>query len=400
MIAGGPLPRAEGGRVEALDGLRAVAALMVVAYHAGARWAPPQQDPTLYPYGGLFAGIPGIGYFGSFGVLLFFMISGFVIMMTLERTSGIADFAARRIARLWPCMLVCATLSALVINTLGQMDGVMGLERFRVTPLEYFSSIVFFPPAITADLLGAPPSQWVEGVYWTLWAEVRFYALIALVYLIAGRARFLWAWAGVQACSLVADALISAHGGGAIPFSVQQALQPDMLQWFTLGLCAFHLYRGHLPAPGWIASGLALAALVVGPIVTLEGGAGFTGQAASYSLFSVLVILPFALFIARSPVIDALAWKPLVTLGLASYPLYLFHERPSLIFTWLFTNLGLPPLVALALALALVIGASLLIYRLVEQPGKRLLTGALRPAGLMLEARAGWLRFDRVRSAA
>ncbi len=399
MIAGGPLPRGPSVRVEALDGLRGIAALMVVTYHAGARWAPPQQEPTLYPYGSLFAAIPGIGYFGSYGVLLFFMISGFVIMMTLQRTSGLADFASRRIARLWPCMLACATLSTLLINTLGQMDGVMGLDRFRVTLLEYLSSIVFFPPAVTADLLGAPPSQWVEGVYWTLWAEVRFYAVIAIVYLIAGRARFLWAWAGVQALSLLADALISARGAGAIPFSLQQALQPDMLNWFTLGLCAFHLYRGPLPPAGWVASGLAVAALLVGPVVTLDGGVGLTGQAASYSLFSILVILPLALFIARSPVINMLAWKPLVTLGLASYPLYLFHERPSLILTWVLTNLGLPPLVALALALVLVIATALLIFRLVEQPGKRLLTVALRPAGLRLEARAGWLRFDRAGSA-
>ena len=175
-----------GGRLDVLDGLRGIAALAVVAYHFFARWAEPHFHPTLYQHGDAIAEWLPLQIAGRFGVYLFFLISGFVIMMTLERATGVLDFTARRAARLWPPMLVCATLSTLIINWSDVAYVYENVARWHVTPVEYVSSIFFIPPDMTADLFGIQQSdtpRWVEGVYWTLWSEVRFYAVIALAFL-------------------------------------------------------------------------------------------------------------------------------------------------------------------------------------------------------------------------
>ena len=86
-----------------LDGLRGIAILMVVIWHAyGSAYA------EYLPYGDQYNVIP-IRFFG-FGVHLFFIISGFVILMTLERCSTLLDFALRRWLRLFPAMLVASVI--------------------------------------------------------------------------------------------------------------------------------------------------------------------------------------------------------------------------------------------------------------------------------------------------
>ena len=116
-------------RVAVLDGLRALAILAVMAFHYTMRWTPPQAREDLYPYHGAFNHLPILGPmldYGWAGVELFFVVSGFVICMTLERSSGLWDFFRRRLARLWPAMLVCASITMLVAQ--------FGPDQWKVGP--------------------------------------------------------------------------------------------------------------------------------------------------------------------------------------------------------------------------------------------------------------------------
>ena len=72
-------------RIEYLDGQRGLAILLVVLFHAYARW------PERVPYHDAYANIPVFAY-GWVGVELFFLVSGFVILMTLERCSSAGEF--------------------------------------------------------------------------------------------------------------------------------------------------------------------------------------------------------------------------------------------------------------------------------------------------------------------
>src|SRR3982750_4409760 len=88
-------------RLQFLDGLRGVAISLVVLFHAFARW--PDLVGTRDATSSLFVE-------GRLGVQLFFLISGYVIFMSLERTSGVLDFLWRRWLRLFPAMLAVSVL--------------------------------------------------------------------------------------------------------------------------------------------------------------------------------------------------------------------------------------------------------------------------------------------------
>ncbi len=72
-------------RLDALDGLRGVAILLVMGFHFFHHLESPYYKSHLYPYGERFAAIPLFQY-GYLGVELFFIISGFVIALTLEKS--------------------------------------------------------------------------------------------------------------------------------------------------------------------------------------------------------------------------------------------------------------------------------------------------------------------------
>ena len=389
------------GRLSELDGLRGVAALLVVVYHLFARWAEPLHETTLYPHGNALASLPVLAYLGMYGVLLFFLISGFVIVMTLERSSGVADFAVRRVARLWPTMLVCATLSTLIINLSGAADIYPGVERWHVTPLEYVTSILFVSPGFVAALLDLPPAHWIEGVYWTLWAEVRFYVLIALVFLLFPGRRFLTAWAVVQALSTaleLARAVFPEVSWTYLPPVL--ALQPRYLAWFSLGICGYMLWTRRLGPAVWIIAAFAVTAIGAGEIVTLRGGVpGAAPEAGSVALLYLAVVTPFALFLRRSRLLGVLSWRPVTAIGLASYPLYLFHERGSMAALPFVVQAGVPPWLAVGIVFACVIVVALAIHRLVEWPAKGFVAARGRPWARELQRKHPWLRFRRTNRA-
>ena len=90
-------------RILVLDGLRGLAILLVFLFHGYYIW-----DKT-YPFGDLFKDNILVRY-GDLGVQLFFLISGFVILMSLEKTSGFIKFIKNRWIRLFPSMLICSVI--------------------------------------------------------------------------------------------------------------------------------------------------------------------------------------------------------------------------------------------------------------------------------------------------
>ncbi|CAM1367289.1 Acyltransferase 3 [Tenacibaculum litopenaei] len=153
-------------RVYQIDLFRFIAALSVVLYHYLFRSWAGNIDSNLdfYILGSFFK-------YGYLGVDLFFIISGFVIALSIQHRS-ITRFAISRISRLYPVYWVCVTLSFLVITFFGG-------ENYNVSIREFIVNLSMFQ-----NYLG---TKNVDGVYWTLFVEMKFYLFTIGMYLLVNK---------------------------------------------------------------------------------------------------------------------------------------------------------------------------------------------------------------------
>lgn len=149
-------------RVIVLDLLRFFAALSVVLYHYtfDGIHKVPATSMQFQELGSIFK-------YGQLGVELFFMISGFVILLSIENKT-ISHFIISRISRLYPAYWVGVSLTALIVVLFGE-------KIFDVSLRQYFFNLTMI-------------QEWfavrnIDGVYWTLFVELRFYFLIFILML-------------------------------------------------------------------------------------------------------------------------------------------------------------------------------------------------------------------------
>ena len=161
-------PRKSSLRFYELDLLRFGAAASVVLFHYGFR-GYAADHMTDMPYLSLASTVK----YGYLGVDLFFLISGFVILMTACAGSA-RHFVASRVARLYPAFWACCTLTFLV--TL-----IAGGGRFSASLNQYAANMTMF-----SGFFGVPS---IDGAYWSLFVEMRFYLLVFVVLLLGQMAR-------------------------------------------------------------------------------------------------------------------------------------------------------------------------------------------------------------------
>src|SRR5689334_7369036 len=138
-------------RIRELDALRGLAALAVVLFHLTFRYDPEHLSPIAVRW-------------GHYGVELFFVISGFVILMTAERAGSLAAFVVSRIARLfpvfWPAVLLSAGAAAF-------------METQRPWLMEVAANLTMLPVYLGFDF--------VDDSYWTLEVELAFYVAVGIL---------------------------------------------------------------------------------------------------------------------------------------------------------------------------------------------------------------------------
>lgn len=293
-----------------LDGLRAVAIIWVFIYHFTEFWTPAGRGSDLMPYDAQLSFLP-LAAVGDLGVILFFLISGQVILMTLERTQNAMDFFIKRVARLWPTLLICGTLTFLIASWIGP-------EEVQVSVQEYLISLLILPPDKIGPLMGASDWQWLDGAYWSLWVEIRFYALIGIIFYLFN-AWWLRLWLVFSFGCLFVKLL--AH------FTDLPALEPigslliyDYVPYFSLGILA-HLRENpaHKRWIGWAVVAVIFHIMIIG---FLAEGMGI--QSVEYWMGLLLVLCLYGRAVFRSRETKWL--NKLSGIGRASYSFYLLHQ--------------------------------------------------------------------------
>ncbi len=326
-------PAGGSGRLRNLDALRGIAAVAVVHVHY--TWG---FDHFVHPH---VPPVPFGSVYGHLGVELFFVISGFVILMTLERTDSLARFALSRFARLYPAFLV-ATVVALAVTFLYDNPRQLGTG-------DVAASLV-----MASDLLGR---KYVDPSYWTLGFEVVFYTLAGITYLRFGVRRVELAclvWLAIGMCSV---AVMARH------YRLAVLTEGGWSFLFVLGMMVYRVKQGRATALTWLTMAAAVgAAAYVG------------GQGPSYLSRpeTVLVALVFTAAVwAAAEGWLAISFQPLLFLGDISYSLYLVHQVPGLALLKYLEGNGVPSHLAIPATLAAAIAAAAGMRRWVEIPGQR-----------------------------
>ncbi len=334
-------------RLYEIDLLRIVAALMVVAFHYSF-FAPMTMERAAFE----FPELDGATRYGYLGVQLFLLISGFVILLSAERSSA-ADFAAARIGRLMPAYWAAASLTALVVAADG--DPVM-----RVTFLDWAVNLTMLQQFVGV--------RHIDPVYWTLIVLVKFYALVAL-WLLAAPRRFeplLFGWLLLSGLSRFAP---EADGAalGSVLLLVDFVFEPHWAPFFVAGGLFCLAYRsGWTPLRGLGAFAACVLALL-SAVDQTETYAALYAIALDVDVVIGVVFAFFALFYLISlRLFGWIAWPGFATAGALAYPLYLLHQRIGAI--WFEEVAGdLPRYAALAIALACALALAGLVHRFVER---------------------------------
>jgi len=324
-------------RLDQVDALRGLAALAVVLFHY-----TTQHQKLFAPVTNASFSVP----WGHLGVNLFFIISGFVIFMTLDRCRQPMDFVVSRFSRLFPSYWLSIGLTFAVVST-------FGLPGKEVSLWQALANVFM--------LHGFAHVPHVDGVYWTLEVEMLFYIAMFTLYR-TGRLssihRAIAVLLSIKLVYLACGQFLAVD----LPWILHRALFLSTAPWFALGICVRQMTQlagvTQAPEPGLKRS---LAGSVLLALLTIAWGEGWPMAL----LAAGLTALVYAAALGRLPM---LRMKLLGWLGAISYPLYLLHENIGWVLMNQLLARGLPTDVTIALTLVFSLALAHLVTQAVERP--------------------------------
>lgn len=363
---------------ELLDGLRGVAALLVVWYHLFEAFATSPVDQRFNH--------------GYLAVDFFFLLSGFVIGYAYDERWGrglrMRDFIKRRLIRLHPMVVLGALLGAAAFF-------VQGSVRWNGEPVStgmvlaaLLCGLLLIPawPGAGHEVRGNGEMYPLNGPGWSLFFEY----LGNLLYMLLLRrlpTRWLTLLVALTGAALAAFAIgdLSGYGHLGVGWTLAGSNFPGgmlrLLFAFPAGLLLARRFRPvRIRGAFWLCS-LSLAVLLAMPYVGSEQNHLFNGL---YDTLSTLLLFPLLLWLGASGhATDAATAHICGFLGDISYPLYMVHY-PSmyLFYAWVW-NHGYTFSEVWPVAAALFAGNILLawfVLKIYDEPLRRLLTARfLRP---------------------
>jgi len=326
-------------RLNELDLLRFLAAIAVVIFHYAFRgYAGGNMSVMPYPLMAEYA------KYGYLGVELFFMISGFVILMTASG-NNLKTFFISRVVRLYPAFWICCTITFLTTLAIGH-------PRYNANAYQYF-----FNMTLLSDFMGVPS---IDGVYWSLFVEIKFYLLISAllaVKKIENIENYLVLW-------LIISAITEAIGLGKI----RSILITDYSAYFIAGATFYLTWTEGLNKTRiFLLTGtLALAcftAMKFAKLLETIYPTHFSPLIICSIITMFFIILHF-IATNKTTAFGAMRWT---ALGSLTYPLYLLHQMIG----FMIFNVAYPtvnPHLLLWGTVALMVLASYIIHKKIETP--------------------------------
>lgn len=317
-------------KVVILDIARGICALVVAMYHF-LHFESPQG--ALFDVNHPF--IKAISPFMPGIVCVFFLISGYVLFLHLERNnyqlSNYPKFLLRRIIRLQVPLFACILL-ILSINTIFQLHAGLPIS---INWSQFFANL-----SLTAGFVG---EEWYNPIFWTLSIELQFYVFIGLTFLLIRKAPFAWLL-GLGVLAFVLNYYFDTRGTFV-----------EFGSYFTIGISMYLFHQKRLDL---------LYVVILSVIGTFDF---YMNQAPLYFVSSVLFI-PIILFVNKRSKVFEFA-------GDISFSFYLIHGAVGglfLYFTARHADTTWLRIMLFAAALILSYIAAYVFYRLIEKTSARL----------------------------
>ncbi len=256
----------------------------------------------------------GLFKFGVAGVDLFFVISGFVIYMSISNSDSIKDFMASRFIRLFPCYWLSILIAIIAMRLLTHH-----LIHYKWNFV--LGNLLMLQPVFkTKDLVGA---------YWTLYVELTFYILMSLLWYFKQLKKIeLIILAGLLFMTIFNGTHLILHGISPQYdrlFTILRSLLPlffSHFNTFSAGILFYIIYtKGN--------NAFRFSLLILSFCITAIAH-GDSAMIKNYlNVYEHLIALLFVYLIFLLIIIDKLPYlkfKYLVVLGNISYALYLIHQ--------------------------------------------------------------------------
>ncbi|MDO5614611.1 MAG: acyltransferase [Cruoricaptor ignavus] len=342
----------ENKRITILDSVRVIAVIMVMCHH--------YYSESRYPE------IAHLFHFGFLGVPLFFIISGFVISLTLERTDNYKNFIKKRYIRLAPAMLVCSTITFVFFKFFYTGEG-YGFSKQWVS---YLIANTFIDPNVFNIPSGKVRYYYLDNAYWSLWVEICFYSLIGALYFFFKK-KYLMLYTIICIIGTPIFLLFYSSTGHHLflkynVFSEEQLAHLKVIAracaffnecfWFLVGLLLHKLFTNKTEKK-WLWYMLATFSIIL-----------LKEKSLVVTLFSIVTFVFLMIFVYKPSLLSFMNNKTLVTLGIASYAMYLIHYHLGVVLVGYLSSEYQLGYFAPIVVIGLVLGFGVVFYKFLERP--------------------------------
>jgi len=317
-------------RLLELDALRGIAALSVALFHYTTHYEYGQSEKLwfYFPY-------------GIYGINLFFLISGFVIFLTLQRVNKGLDFVVARFSRLYPAYWTAGAITFLVVLLAGLPGREVSLKDalVNITMLEYWFHVAY-----------------VDGSYWTLSYELAFY-LIMLIFFLTRLLNRIEIIAVIWLSIIVIINVIERYYGIDLPEVIKVTF---LLNFGNLFIAGIMFYKIKNKRSSLLTHIIIASCLLIDPLF--------------YRMFrhipEAIIISGFFIifYLFAYDKLSIIIKKPLLFLGAVSYPLYLIHGNVGFVIMRNLYRTNLNPQVIILITVAIVVIMAWVIHITVENP--------------------------------
>ncbi|MNJ98031.1 Acyltransferase family protein [compost metagenome] len=340
-------------RLYQIDLFRFFAALCVLLYHYSTRGYAAKRASVNFPELG------EVFKYGYLGVDLFFIISGFVILLSIK-DSDFLNFVKSRIVRLYPAYWFCVTISFIIILVWGDPIFLEGVN-FKT----YLINMTMFQGGIGVKN--------IDGVYWTLFIELKFYIFIAM-YLIINKIKsfninyFIFFWLIISFIPLIID-----FNSSIYLKAIRSIFFLHFSSYFIAGMLFYKLYSEHKNKVIYTAALLFCMLISIYNATRKE----IEGSDLSPTVIAGIVVFFYAImYLCSLGKLQFINNKSMMKLGILTYPLYLIHQNIGYIIFNNFSHI-LNKYVLLVIIIFIMFISAYLINILIEVPFSKYINNKL-----------------------